>query len=207
MCKILLFGGTTEGRELSEFLVKNNISAIVCVATTYGCKLASSSDAVRVLTERLTAAEMEALMRTEQPELVIDATHPYAAAVTENILQAAQRTNVEYLRVLRASADKGAQAEQHLLSEDDGAMGGVVYLDSMETAIDWINSRSGRILATTGSKELQAYTAIDDWQERVFARVLSTAESVQHCASIGFEGKHLIAMQGPFPTELNEALL
>ena len=207
MCKILLFGGTTEGRELSEFLVKNNISALVCVATTYGCKLASSSDAVRVLTERLTAAEMEALMRTEQPELVIDATHPYAAAVTENILQAAQRTHVEYLRVLRASADKGAQAEQHLLSEDDGAMGSVVYLDSMETAIDWLNSRAGRILATTGSKELQAYTAIDDWQERVFARVLSTAESVQHCASIGFEGKHLIAMQGPFPTELNEALL
>lgn len=94
-----------------------------------------------------------------------------------------------------------------MLSEDDGAMGSVVYLDSMETAIDWLNSRSGRILATTGSKELQAYTAIDDWQERVFARVLSTAESVQHCASIGFEGKHLIAMQGPFPTELNEALL
>ena len=54
MCKILLFGGTTEGRELSAFLVKNNISALVCVATTYGCKLASSSDAVRVLTERLT---------------------------------------------------------------------------------------------------------------------------------------------------------
>ena len=57
MCKILLFGGTTEGRELSAFLVKNNISALVCVATTYGCKLASSSDAVRVLTERLTAAD------------------------------------------------------------------------------------------------------------------------------------------------------
>ena len=59
MCKILLFGGTTEGRELSAFLVKNNISALVCVATTYGCKLASCSDAVRVLTERLTADARE----------------------------------------------------------------------------------------------------------------------------------------------------
>ena len=94
------------------------------------------------------------MMRTEQPELVIDATHPYAAAVTENILQAAQRTNVEYLRVLRASADKGAQAEQHLLSEDDGAMGSVVYLDSMETAIDWLNSRSGRIHRQQGAASL-----------------------------------------------------
>ena len=90
MCKILLFGGTTEGRELSAFLVKNNIPAIVCVATAYGCKLASSSDAVRVLTERLTAAEMEALMRTEQPELVIDATHPYAQAITQNLKKAAE---------------------------------------------------------------------------------------------------------------------
>ncbi len=62
-------------------------------------------------------------MRTEQPELVIDATHPYAAAVTENILQAAApMSNIcAYCGRLRTKA----QAEQHLLSEDDSAMGRV----------------------------------------------------------------------------------
>ena len=93
MCKILLFGGTTEGRELSEFLVNNRIPSVVCAATAYGGSLSASSEEVRVLTERLDAAEMEALMKTEQPELVIDATHPYAAEVTENIQQAAKKAD------------------------------------------------------------------------------------------------------------------
>ena len=67
MCKILLFGGTTEGRELSEFLVNNRIPSVVCAATTYGGSLSASSEEVRVMTEWLDAADMEALMKTEQP--------------------------------------------------------------------------------------------------------------------------------------------
>ena len=36
MDKILLFAGTTEGRNLAEFLEKNQIPTEVCVATQYG---------------------------------------------------------------------------------------------------------------------------------------------------------------------------
>ena len=36
MDKILLFAGTTEGRNLAEFLEKNQIPTEVCVATHYG---------------------------------------------------------------------------------------------------------------------------------------------------------------------------
>ena len=39
MHKIVLFGGTTEGRILTEFLSQNKIPAIVCVATEYGEKV------------------------------------------------------------------------------------------------------------------------------------------------------------------------
>ena len=34
--KVLLFGGTTEGRELAAWLRENNISALSHVATEYG---------------------------------------------------------------------------------------------------------------------------------------------------------------------------
>ncbi len=52
------------------------------------------------------------------------------------------------------------------------------------------------MLISTGSKELHLYTRIKDYKERCFARVLSTQEAVAEAVRLGFEGKHLIAMQG-----------
>ncbi|MCQ2071312.1 MAG: precorrin-6y C5,15-methyltransferase (decarboxylating) subunit CbiE, partial [archaeon] len=57
------------------------------------------------------------------------------------------------------------------------------------------------------SKELAKYTAIPDFKERVYARVLSTAKNVADCAGYGFEGKNLFAMQGPFCEELDYGML
>ena len=45
------------------------------------------------------------------------------------------------------------------------------------------------------------------YKERLYARVLSTPEVVKTCAELGFEGKHLICMQGPFSEELNVAMM
>ena len=61
----------------------------------------------------------------------------------------------------------------------------------------------GNILVTTGSKELAAYTKIENYQQRIYARVLPSAEAVALCRSLGFEGRHIIAMQGPFSEEMN----
>lgn len=195
MCKILLFGGTTEGRQLSEFLADNHISTVVCTATAYGAGLSASSKEVRTAAERLNAEEMENLMKKEQPMLVIDATHPYAAEVTANIMRAAETSGIEYLRILRETE----------AAEPDSAES--VYFSSIEEAAEWLNNRQGNILATTGSKEIQKYKEIQSWKERVHVRVLSTAESVDRCASLGFEGRNLIAMQGPFTKEMNIATI
>ena len=63
------------------------------------------------------------------------------------------------------------------------------------------------MLLTTGSKELKAFTALPDFEKRLYARVLSTPEVATMAASLGFVGKHLICMQGPFSKELNTAML
>lgn len=57
------------------------------------------------------------------------------------------------------------------------------------------------------AKELSAYQVIPDYQDRVVARVLSTPEAVSECAMLGFSGKNLICMQGPFTEDLNVAML
>ena len=83
MYKICVFAGTTEGRELVEYLSSQPISVTACVATEYGEMLLSPAANLTISAKRLTAEEMEALFAAEQFELVIDATHPYASVVTE----------------------------------------------------------------------------------------------------------------------------
>ena len=97
--KILLFGGTTEGRVLSEALAKRGDDVTVCVATDYGREEQAQVDGVTILTGRKGAEEMRALMETS--ELVVDATHPYATEVTALLKEAAGATGTKYVRVRR----------------------------------------------------------------------------------------------------------
>ena len=193
MEKILVFAGTIEGRKIAEFLNDNGISACVCVATEYGESLLPKGEHLHISHERLTEEEMEALIDREGFTLVVDATHPYAAVVTENIKAACSAKKVTYLRLLRES--------ENWKSED------VVCVDSVQEAAAYLSGTTGNILATTGSKELKSYTVIPEYEERVYARVLSLPEVVKSCAELGFTGKHLICMQGPFSLEMNTAML
>lgn len=194
MCKVILFAGTTEGRVLAEFLSKRNIEAHVCVATEYGGELLPDRRALEISGERLDEAQMEALFTENDCPLVIDATHPYAAEVTRNIKKACEASGAEYVRVLR---DNEAQEEN----------ADCVYVESVEEAVAFLETTQGNILATTGSKEAHKYTALPDYRERVFLRVLSLPDVVEQCAEQGFQGKNLIAMQGPFSKEMNAAML
>lgn len=131
--KCVIFAGTSEGRLLYEFCMENQIDAVFCVATEYGkgalCKLNGApklsfgnsgrrseirsgvidrprGDNIRV--GRMNAEEMADFFQKEKPMLIIDATHPYATEVTENIRNAAEvyrrEKNIEekiYYRVLR----------------------------------------------------------------------------------------------------------
>lgn len=192
MYKAIVFAGTTEGYALCRFLSENRVGVYACVATEYGSRSVKENAFLKVQAARLSTEEMEGLFREIRPEMVLDATHPYAAEVTENIRTACVNTNITYQRVLR---DEGSRQEH------------AVYVDSPEEAVKYLEGTEGNILLTTGSKELGKFTALSGFQDRVFARVLSLPSVMTACASYGLEGKHLIGMQGPFSRELNAAML
>lgn len=195
MYKVLLFGGTVEGRTVAEYLNGNKIPSMVCVATEYGESLLPQGEYLELSHERLDEKQMEERMLQMENGLVIDATHPYAQVVTENIETACERTGTAYLRVVRQ--------ESRRLEEEET----ITYVKSIREAVEYLEKTSGNILVTTGSKELSAYTALTDYQERIYARVLSLVEVVSSCAKLGIEGKHLLCMQGPFSREMNIALI
>ncbi|MCI5959344.1 MAG: precorrin-6A reductase [Lachnospiraceae bacterium] len=193
MNRVLIFAGTTEGRTLSEYLSENRIEHMVCVATEYGEEVLSASPYMTIHQGRMDVGEMEKLMQTGSFAAVVDATHPYAVEVTANIRKASQEAQLPYLRLKRC-----------LDTETEGR---VFYFHSNEECVDALEKTEGNILLTTGSKELATYCSHPLVKERLYVRVLPGMESISICTELGIKGKQMIAMQGPFSTEMNEAIL
>lgn len=194
MSKIVLFGGTTEGRKLAGFCERHQIETVVCVVSQYGEMLLPKSSYVTVKQKPLNLEDMENLFQEEKPELVLDATHPYAKAATENIAAACGAGGITYVRVLRETKEWDVQ-------------GGTVWVNSVKEAVEWLKVHQGTVLVTTGSKELAAFTQLDSFAQRIYARVLPDSQALACCEKLGFAKNHLIAMQGPFSLELNRAIL
>ena len=207
MCRILIFGGTTEGRLLAEYCHQQEIEAYVSVVSGYGADLLPESEYLHVLSGRMAGEAMEGFMKRASIRAVFDATHPYAAEATRNIKEACGRAGVSYLRVTRESAaaenpggDSGKGPAAAFASQ-------VVYVHSVEEAVCYLKDREGDILVTTGSKELAAYTALPGYEERLYVRVLPSCAAISACEDVGIRGKRIIAMQGPFSEEMNRAMM
>ena len=107
MCNICVFAGTTEGRELVEFLAGQPVQATVCVATEYGETLLPEAENITVLAGRIPVEDIIRMLQRMRFDLVIDATHPYATSITESICTACRETQTEYLRLLRQTTSAG----------------------------------------------------------------------------------------------------
>lgn len=187
---MLLFGGTSEGRELAQWLAGEGVGLTLCVATEYGAALVPDVPGLSVHTGRLDRAGMEALLRQNSFDRVVDATHPYAVEVTRNLRAACEAAGVPYLRLIRRS------------DGEDGCH----KAGDMAGAAAMLERLPGNVLLTTGSKELAPF-AVAGLRERCFPRVLPTVDSLERCLDLGFPPAHIICMQGPFSKELNMALI
>ena len=192
MKKLLIFGGTTEGRRLSECVSDAGIFCEVHVATEYGEQVMPEKERILVKTGRMTTGQMREQMENGGFAAVVDATHPFATEVTENIREALEGLELPYFRLLR---DTGAET---------GADAGIRYYNSTNECVQALEKTSGRIFLTTGSKELAAYCT-PELKERLVVRVLPGLESVKLCYDQELLGSQIIAMQGPFSKECNVA--
>ncbi len=210
--RIVIFGGTTEGRKLSEGFVKAGISHMVSVATEYGEMMLEENPLVTVHQGRMQKEEMKAFI-SDAADIVFDATHPYAVIVTDNIKEACRETGKEYIRILRDSDDSARQTYEGncnnewcgLQGEHASANSFIEYYEDTESCIKTLKTFVGNILLTTGSKELNKYSGLSS--EKLYARVLPSEESIRLCEEAGIKRDHIIAMQGPFTTDLNKALI
>ena len=197
--KIILFGGTSEGRELAEYSAAVQAPVLVSVVSRYGEMLLPETPWVTVRQGALDEIEMERLFLKEQPELVLDATHPYAKQVTSSLSRVCSRLNIPYRRVVRSCAEARTGS--------DNAGQRMYYAENPEEAVSILKQDNRPVFLTTGSKELETFASAGHLQGRIYARVLPDSQVLKACQAMGICGSHLIAMQGPFSQELNEAML
>lgn len=192
MIKPLIFAGTTEGKEIALYFDNKNIPAIVFTATDYGKMVLPEFKYSEVISGRKDYNDMLEYFKSMENEniIIIDATHPYASIVTENLYNAASSLNIDYYRLLRPSTYESGAKE----------------FESIEEAVKYLNTKEGNILLATGSKELAKYKDINDIS-RLFPRVLPEENVIKNIKDLGYILKNIICMQGPFSLLMNEATL
>lgn len=188
---ILILGGTSDAREIARRLRAAGQAVLLTVVTGYAAELAGEEGEVRV--GALTESAFATLLQSAR--VVVDATHPFAAAVSRLAINGCREHGVPYLRYERP----GSALPAHVLLAEDAE-------EAAWTAVR--EAHGGTIFLTVGSKTLGVYLPIArEAKCRLIARVLPTSDVLAQCEALGLPPKDVIAMQGPTSRELEIALL
>ena len=187
--KIFVMAGTEDGRKLAEFLSDNHFEVTASVVSEYGKKLLTQYKNISVNNKKLDADELAEILTAGKFNALVDASHPYAVNASKNAVTACESINIPYIRFERATG-KFERLE------------GFYHVEDYEQAAIKAAELGKNIFLTTGSRSLKIF--VDNLKDcNITARVLPAAEVLAQCENLGLTPKQIIAMQGPFTTEMN----
>ena len=190
MNMVFVIAGTEDGRELAGFLLNNGFEVTASVVSSYGKTLLSRYEGIKINDKKLDETELVELLFNDNVNILVDASHPYAVNVSQNAMTACHKANVPYIRYERESLPLTYTNIYHVENYEEAALKAAQL--------------GKNIFLTTGSRNLKTFVnspALKDCN--LIARILPTAEVLVECEKLGFNPKNIVAMQGPFSTELN----
>jgi len=186
---ILLLGGTSDSIEIVKLLIDEGLSMIFSLATGTPMDLPESPFAM-VRRGALDQAGMEESISQDNINILIDATHPYAAEVTRNALLVAKKRRVRYFRLNRKPVVKHGPNILFAKDHEDAARKAVTL--------------GGTILATIGIRNLAVYVSTCFRNgPLLIVRALPTEGSLKTLERMGIPPENRIIGQGPFSYEDN----
>lgn len=190
---IFMLAGTSDARNLALELQSAGHAVTATVVTESAASSLAEVGLPHVV-GRLTGEEMATIIMEQGYHLVVDASHPFAEEASKNAMAAAEQANVPYIRYERAH-----EHYAHPL---------ITVVKDYEEAAHLAAEKRGVIMLTTGSKTLATFTKVLNGLEntRVIARMLPRLDNMEKCEALGVAQKDIVAIQGPFSKELNEAL-
>jgi precorrin-6A/cobalt-precorrin-6A reductase len=190
---ILVIAGTSDAREVALEIKKAGCSLLATVVTENAADELKQAG-IPVQAGRLNEEEMVGLIETKRIQAIVDASHPFAEEASENAISAAKTVKVPYIRYERES--QTFQYEK------------LKIVESYEEAAEMAATKKGVVMLTTGSKTLQVFTEklLGNPDIRLIARMLPRVDNMEKCEQLGLPQKNIIAIQGPFTKEFDQAL-
>ncbi|MED3563505.1 precorrin-6A reductase [Bacillus xiapuensis] len=190
---ILVLAGTSDARALAIEIIKEGYRLLATVVTENAANELKESG-IPVQVGRLTDEEMVSLIETKGIQTVVDASHPFAEEASKNAISAAKKAGVPYIRYERESQTFHYKK--------------IKVVESYEEAADIAATKKGVVMLTTGSKTLQVFTEklLGNPNIRLIARMLPRVDNMEKCEQLGLPQKNIVAIQGPFTKEFDQAL-
>jgi precorrin-6A/cobalt-precorrin-6A reductase len=189
--KVLLLSGTSEGPVLARALTNLGFEVRATVTRPEACRtLFGGVKNVTAEVRGFTADSLTAFLRDGNADLVLDATHPFAARITRIAHDVCGRLGVPYVRYERPDWTPPA---------------GTLFADTFSQAAEILPKLGQRIMLTIGAKQLKHFAGLHDRLE-LFARILPGAVSVAQAQAAGFAAERVVCLRPPFSREANRAL-
>lgn len=190
---ILLLGGTTEATAIAHALADDGREVLLSTATSLPV-CGGLCPGIRLRQGELDANGLVNLIRAQRVGLLVDATHPYAEAVSANGLLACRRTGTAYVAYDRPGA----------VADGPDADWAADHVRAAAVACSF-----GRpVLLTIGVRNLAAYVAAARLHRvEVLARVLDHPTSIEACRRAGLDRQEIVPAKGPFTVAENAALI
>jgi len=190
---ILFLAGTSDARALALEMKEAGYS-LHCTVVTENAAEELKKAGLIVQVGRLTAEDMVSLIKAKGIRAIVDASHPFAEEASKNAISAAKKGGVPYIRYERES--QSFQYEK------------MTVVESYEDAAEAAAARKGVVMLTTGSKTLHVFTEklLGNREIRLIARMLPRADNMEKCEQLGLPQKNIVAIQGPFTKEFDQAL-
>jgi precorrin-3B C17-methyltransferase len=188
---VWVFSGTSDGNALVSKLSEIGYHIIVSTATEYGREIVCESlPGITVRSGRMGVEARRRELLNSGARAIVDATHPFATAISSQLMQLAKELRIPYLRYERPAAISSYPA--------------ILCKTVREAAAESI-ARGSRIFLATGVKDLPAFLKHQgasrcEW----FVRI--TPDSLERALSLGVPRANVCAMQGPFLKEFDEVL-
>ena len=155
MNRVLLLGGTSESRWISQMLLARGVDVIGSV-TTPSARALFAPGVREIFVGQFTEKSLGEFLKSKTVNTVLDATHPFAVEISNRAMQICHETKTPYVRYERPSLQ-----------------GNFLWAPSLESVVEAWCQEHGNALVATGAKKLQPFLRLE-LQGRVYFRLWKT---------------------------------
>lgn len=196
--KVILLGGTKDSTNIIAHLKENyDVFILTTTTTEYGARLAEEAGSDDTIARPLLKDEIIEIIKENEFDILIDATHPFAEHITQTSASIAKELNISYVRFERPITNLENIDTSHIRYAKSFDDAGKMIAD------DFVQGNVLHFAGANTMKNIVKYVSV----ERFYPRILKVESSIRKCDELGIDPSHIIPMTGAATLEENIDLI